>query len=120
MTIEQSINHWVTDSDKDFNTMLSMFKSKHYTWCLFVGHLSLEKLLKAKFIQVHKNVNVPKIHDLLSLAIKCNIEPNSEQENKLDLVTSFNLATRYQDQKLIFHRTCTAEFAKNKPNSSRS
>ena len=43
--------------------MTNLFKSKDYVWSLFLGHLVIEKLLKA--LAVNNNVgNVPKIHDL--------------------------------------------------------
>jgi HEPN domain-containing protein len=31
--------------------MGSMFKSGHYVWALFLGHLVLEKLLKAVYVK---------------------------------------------------------------------
>jgi len=45
--IEKTKNHWVETSDDDFKTMNELCKSKSYNWALFVGHISLEKLLKA-------------------------------------------------------------------------
>ncbi|MCK5519964.1 MAG: HEPN domain-containing protein [Candidatus Marinimicrobia bacterium] len=40
-------SHWINSSDEDFATMEIMFNSKRYTWSLFLGHLTIEKLLKA-------------------------------------------------------------------------
>ena len=45
--IEKIKNHWVETSNDDFKTMNELFKSKSYHWALFVGHISVEKLLKA-------------------------------------------------------------------------
>lgn len=41
------VNYWVDSSDEDFETMIAMFDSKRYSWSMFVGHLMMEKLLKA-------------------------------------------------------------------------
>jgi HEPN domain-containing protein len=47
MTKEEHIKHWLDISDDNYKSMINMFKSKEYMWSLFVGHLVLEKLLKA-------------------------------------------------------------------------
>ena len=49
MNIEKIINHWIEISNDDFKTMNTLFKSKSYNWALFVGHISVEKLLKAAY-----------------------------------------------------------------------
>ena len=51
--IEKTKNHWVETSDDDFKTMNELCKSKSYNWALFVGHISLEKLLKALYVKLH-------------------------------------------------------------------
>ncbi len=67
MTKEELINFWDTSSDKDFNTMEHLFNSKDYHWALFIGHLVLEKLLKA--VHVKNVADTPAfIHDLARLA----------------------------------------------------
>ena len=45
-----------------------MFESKHYDWSLFIGHLVIEKLLKALFIKTNDDIDVSKIHNLVLLA----------------------------------------------------
>jgi hypothetical protein len=44
---DKLVNYWVDSSDEDFETMIAMFDSKRYSWSMFVGHLMMEKLLKA-------------------------------------------------------------------------
>lgn len=41
------IKYWVEGSDDDFKTMIAMLETKRYSWALFIGHLMIEKLLKA-------------------------------------------------------------------------
>ena len=41
------MNYWVNSADNDYETMDILYKNQKNTWCLFVGHLVIEKLLKA-------------------------------------------------------------------------
>ena len=61
------VNHWIRSSDRDFNTMNNLYKSRDYSWSLFIGHLVIEKLLKAYFVQA--NLEYPPFaRNLLRLA----------------------------------------------------
>ncbi|WP_413854185.1 HEPN domain-containing protein [Candidatus Ruminimicrobium bovinum] len=112
MRKEDLIKFWVNSSDMDFKTMQNMFKSKDYHWSLFIGHLVIEKLLKALFVKANGvNVAVPKIHDLLSLANRANLVLTEEQQDILDEITSFNINARYQDYKLSFYKRCTPKYS---------
>ncbi len=64
---DKLIKYLIDGSDDDFETMIAMFDSKRYNWSLFIGHLMIEKLLKAYFIKV-KSDYPPFIHNLLRLA----------------------------------------------------
>lgn len=49
MKKDDYIGYWRTTADNDFNTMLNLYNSKDYHWSLFIGHLVIEKLLKALY-----------------------------------------------------------------------
>lgn len=106
---DKIINYWVESSDEDFETMLAMFQSKRYSWSLFVGHLMIEKLLKALFAKTNTDFP-PFLHNLLRLAEKCNLKLDKEQISFFATVTAFNINARYDDYKMSFQRTCTPEF----------
>lgn len=59
--------HWVETSDQDFETLLHLYNSKDYHWALFIGHLVIEKLLKAAVVG-KLNQHAPFTHDLRRLA----------------------------------------------------
>lgn len=103
------IQYWIETGNRDYKTMLNLYESKDYHWCLFIGHLMLEKLLKALYV---KNVdsNVPKIHDLLRLADRALIQTTENQKDKLDLITTFNISARYPDYKHSFYIKCNHDF----------
>lgn len=66
---DKLIKYWSDSSDEDFDTMITMYESKKFNWTLFVGHLMIEKLLKALYVKVN-NDYPPFIHNLLRLAEK--------------------------------------------------
>lgn len=110
MTRDELITFWVNSSDKDFKTMKNLFRSKDYHWSLFIGHLVLEKLLKAYYV---KNVDVspPFIHDLYRIAEKSELLLTEDQKDFLELVSKFNISARYPDFKEKFYKKCTREYA---------
>ena len=106
---EKLIRYWIDESDDDFGTMMAMFDSKRYSWSLFIGHLMIEKLLKAYYVKI-KKAHPPYIHNLLRLAEMAELKLNDEQTKQLAAVTSFNINARYDDYKQSFKRLCTPEF----------
>ena len=48
---EKIYNHWINTSDKDFITMIHLYNTKDYHWSLFIGHIVLERLLKASIVK---------------------------------------------------------------------
>lgn len=62
MEQKELIQYWISTSDKDFRAMFNSFESKDYNWALFIGHIVIEKLLKAYYTKqknalwnIHKN-----------------------------------------------------------------
>ncbi len=59
---DKIINYWIESSDDDFDTMIVMFETRRYSWSMFIGHLMIEKLLKALFVKTN-NEYPPYIHN---------------------------------------------------------
>lgn len=110
MTKEEHVQYWVESARHDLDSAKSIFNSGKYDWCLFVGHLSLEKILKALFVGKNDNRIPPKIHNLVKLAELCEIELNEEQKLLLDQINDFNIQTRYPDYKFQFYKRCNVEY----------
>lgn len=111
MTKEEHIKYWRESAQHDLESADSILASGRYDWSLFVGHLALEKLLKAVFVDRNDNQMPPKIHNLVRLAELSKIELDDEQKSLLDKINDFNIQTRYPDYKLEFYKRCNAEFA---------
>ncbi len=109
MTKKELIEYWVSSSDKDFKTMENLVKSTDCLWALFIGHLVIEKLLKAYYVKTIAD-NPPMIHHLLRLAEKTDLLLTEEQKDTLLLVTTFNINVRYPDYKYEFYKKCTKEY----------
>lgn len=103
------INHYKESSEDDYRTMINLFNSKSYNWSLFIGHILLEKLLKALYVKVN-NEHAPFTHNLYRLAEKCNTNISQEYYDWLDEITSFNINARYNDFKKEFYNKCTKNF----------
>jgi len=108
---EKLVKHWIETSDEDFQTMLSLYDSKSYSWSLFLGHISIEKLLKAIYVNKYKK-HAPFLHNLYRLAELNELELTDEQSDWLDKITSFNLNARYDDYKREFYFLCTPDFTR--------
>lgn len=112
MTKEEHIKYWRASAQHDLETAAAIYKSKRYDWCLFVGHLALEKVLKALFVDRNDNNIPPKTHNLVKLAELANINLDDEQKFFLDKISDFNIQTRYPDYAQEFYQRYDKKFAK--------
>lgn len=106
---EKIVQFWQESSNQNYETMQHLMQSKDYSWALFLGHLVVEKLLKAHYVKTHQKHPLF-IHDLLRLANKAEIQLTEQQEEWLDEITTFNLNTRYDNYKQEFSARCTLEY----------
>lgn len=104
------LRYWIDSADNDFKAMSHLFEKGDYSWALFVGHLVIEKLLKAFYTQ---NVDTapPFLHDLVRLAESAGLELTENQKDLLDTISTFNLRARYDDYKMEFQRKCDQAFS---------
>ena len=109
MTRSEIVKYWINSAKVDALAMDNLVNNGHNLWALFVGHLVVEKLLKAYFVKT-VDAKVPRTHDLLKIAQKANIELAEEQKDFLDEVTTFNIKARYPDYKNRFYKKATGDF----------
>ncbi len=105
------MKYWIESSDRDYEAMKKNFEIKQFTWALFIGHLTIEKLLKGLYAK--NNLDNPytiKSHNLLALAQKCDIELTDVQVEKMKIITQFNISSRYEDYRNEFYNLCTEEY----------
>jgi len=104
------VKYWLKTSKDDLLSMESNFRAGNYDWTLFIGHLSLEKILKALYIKNNISNIPPRTHNLKKIADEAQY-PLTEVESLLLLeINDFNLESRYPDYKFDFHLKCTKDF----------
>jgi HEPN domain-containing protein len=110
MTIDDQIKYWISNAENDLVVRESLFQNEHFAWCLFIGHLVLEKTLKSFYIRDNQSLP-PKTHDLVKLAQATKLILEEEKIQFLDKVNSFQIEARYPDYKSQFFKICTHKFA---------
>ncbi len=105
------MEYWFKSADEDYDTMLYMKAGKKNTWCLFMGHLVIEKLLKGLYAKNNVDAPIaPKIHNLILLSQKANLEVPTEIREKIQTINTFNISARYDDYKRTFDEKCTDDY----------
>jgi len=108
--IDKIVQHWLDSADQNQDTMEHLIDSRDYSWALFLGHLVIEKTLKALYVKRHEKHAIFS-HDLLRLANKIDLELTEEYEEWLDEITTFNLNAIYDNYKQDFYKLCTKDFS---------
>jgi HEPN domain-containing protein len=103
------IDYWTNSSDEDYKTMEALYEAQRFNWTLFIGHLMIEKLLKAYYVKRQADFP-PFTHNLLRIIEKCGIDLTDEDKLFFITVTTFNINARYDDYKMSFYKMCTPEY----------
>ena len=112
------MNYWFNSSDKDYDTMRFLYEGNRNSWALFIGHLVIEKLLKGLYAKVNiENPIAPKIHNLILLSQKANLDVPQSIKEKIQVINTFNIGARYDDYKESFEQKCTNEYTKTQINN---
>ncbi|MCX6799879.1 MAG: HEPN domain-containing protein [Candidatus Falkowbacteria bacterium] len=107
--LKLQIEYWRTSADENWKTALVLSQNKRYDACLFFCHLAIEKKLKGLVI-IKAKESAPMIHNLEKLARIAELKITDDQLEKLQLITLFNIAGRYDDEKLAFYKKCTKKY----------
>jgi HEPN domain-containing protein len=110
MDIEKHINYWVQSAEHDLETAETLMSGEKYDWALFIGHLILEKILKAHYIKTKREFP-EKTHNLIRLANLAEIKLTKEERIFFEQVNSFHISSRYPDEQFKFSQLCTKKFA---------
>jgi len=109
MDKQQKVNYWIKSAENDWKVTGHLFEKGDYPYALFFGHLTIEKLLKALFVN-RFDESPPYTHRLTYLAEKTGLTMSPEKLELLEIITDFNLEARYPDENFSFFKKCTREF----------
>ena len=118
MEKDDIVKYWIESSDSDFQVMESLFENGHYAWSLFLGHLVVEKLLKAYHVK-KVDADYPRIHNLPEIAHRASLELSDEQKLVMAELTTFNLRARYPDYKNRFQKKADRQYTETHLNKIR-
>jgi HEPN domain-containing protein len=113
LNTEKTVSYWLEGAEYDLGVANAMFKSKKYPYALFMGHLSLEKLLKA-FVVRHTKAHAPFSHSLPYLVEKSGVKVPEKILIKLREFMEFHFEARYPDANKAFYKKCTKVYTTEK------
>jgi HEPN domain-containing protein len=111
--IGKTVSYWFKGAKYDLSVANAMLKSKKYPYSLFMGHLTLEKLLKALVVK-YTEAHAPLSHSLPFLAERSGVEIPEEILIKLREFMEFHLEARYPDETKAFYKKCTSTYTAQK------
>jgi len=79
--------YWRTESEEALTVARHLVEKADYSYALFFGHLAVEKLLKALYAQT-RHAHAPPIHNLLRLALACEIPLDETKTDALLTITT--------------------------------
>lgn len=111
MDIQKIKEYWIEEANESLRVTQHLFEKKDYSYSLFFAHLTIEKLLKAIYVNKKKE-HAPYMHNLQRLAELSDIQLTNDKRDALIKITTYNLESRYPDEKRSFRKKCTEEFTK--------
>ncbi|MFV1977362.1 MAG: HEPN domain-containing protein [Candidatus Scalindua sp.] len=109
MDKKKAVSFWIESSEDDWKVSNHLFERGDYSYSLFFGHLTIEKILKA--IYANKTGETPPYtHRLVYLSEKSSLILTDEQLELLEIITDFNMEARYPDERFSFKKKCTKRF----------
>lgn len=107
--VGKTVTYWLEGAEYDLSVADAMFQTGKYPYALFMGHLALEKLLKALVVKTTRE-HAPYTHSLPLLARKLTPGVPEEIEKKLVRFMEFYFEARYPEKQNKFYNKCTQGF----------
>jgi HEPN domain-containing protein len=94
--MKKEVKNWLDSAQYDLETAQHLFNTGRYIHTVFMCHLALEKLLKAKIEEV-TGKTPPKTHNLRYLVKLSGLEPPEETFNFMSKLSDVSIPTRYPE-----------------------
>lgn len=108
--VDKTINYWLEGADYDIGVAEAMYEKGKYPYALFMGHLAIEKLLKALVVK-NTGEHAPFSHSLPFLVEKTGLKVSQKVAKNLARFMEFHFEARYPDEQKKFYKKCTEAFA---------
>lgn len=113
--VDKTISYWQEGAEYDIGVAEVLLQAGKYPYALFMGHLALEKLLKAIVVK-NTHAQAPITHSLPFLAEKSMIPMPKTILVKLREFMEFYSETRYPREDRAFYTKCNKVYTKGKLN----
>lgn len=107
--LRKTIQYWMEGACYDLDVAKAMFEKGKYPYALFMGHLALEKLLKALVVK-ETGDHSPYTHSLPLLADKTGLKMPQKSLKALARFMEFHFEARYPNDQNKFYRKCSEAF----------
>ncbi len=97
MNVEKQIQYWIDAANENVDVAEFLINGKKTVECLFFCHLALETILKAHLTKFTKQTP-PKIHNLISIADKANLELDDQTRFFFSIMNKFQMEGRYRNE----------------------
>ncbi|MBN1798049.1 MAG: HEPN domain-containing protein [Spirochaetales bacterium] len=96
MVNNERISYWIEIAEYDLETAKVMLKKRRFLYVGFMCHQAVEKILKAYYTALRKEIP-PYIHQLLKLARITNLydEMDDNLKDIIDMLDPLNVEARY-------------------------
>lgn len=92
--MRKEVQNWLDSARYDLETARHLFRAGRYIYTVFMCHLALEKVLKAK-VEEMTGEEPPKTHDLEYLVKLTGLSPNEDIEDIASGLSNVSVVTRY-------------------------
>jgi len=96
MEHRKKYEEWFFQSDYDLETAYQMLQSGRNIYCIFMCHLSLEKVLKGLFIKKFNKIP-PKLHTLMYFVNKIQLKLAEDNLLFIEKIDRLSIITRYPE-----------------------
>ena len=105
MDKQDYIDYWRISAEKSWGAAKHLFEKSDYVESLFFAHLTLEKILKAHWVNDNKGDFPPRIHNVQRLAEQTNLVLTASQMIFLEQMNTFQMEGRYPDYRFTIYQT---------------
>lgn len=104
--------NWLATANYDLQTADAMYKAGRYLYVVFMCHLAIEKMLKAILSQKYPTDFPPKIHNLIQLVQRTEINLPDPLKDFFQRIDNVSVATRYPEDLRMLSKEFNQDTAK--------
>jgi HEPN domain-containing protein len=104
------IQYWKRTAVDSWTTTEALFSTNRNVESVFWAHLTLEKLLKAHWVQDNMTNAPPRVHNLKQLSEETTLVLDNDQKLLLLEMNAYQMESRYPDYSFSIEKICTTEY----------